>query len=387
MALISGPILPGTIRPDYAGGSILNLSSSIQQHFGLQNRHLPLREEVLFQNKVVLLIVDGLGHEQLQRHVEQGDFSVAAQFQEIRRLTSVFPTTTMAALTTLHMGAPPAETGWLSGCLWLEEVGTIVNLIRNKDEFTRGWVNLDFMCRTTSVYQQLRGRKVRSTTLAPEAFLGSFLSNWHHEGADQQGYPFTPSTIPTLLQHALGLSDYVVIYYPHYDDMCHRYNPESQEARDEMRLLNTVLQGVMDRLPAGTTLLLTADHGHKSIAGNIWLDEHLDLHPHLIRPVSGDKVARYVDVKPGHEEAARAHLSQWADVVSSQQLWEEGYFGGDPADLQFFKRTGTLMAHARNHLELNWLYHPEVRQIKSWRGNHGGLSSAEMWVPLGIHNS
>ncbi|MFC5597816.1 alkaline phosphatase family protein [Deinococcus cellulosilyticus] len=380
-------LIPGTVRPDYAGGGILNLISSIQSHFGLKSKHDPLHAPIPFQKKAVLLIVDGLGFEQLERHRQQGDLGAADHFQEVRRLTSVFPSTTMAALTTLHMGAPPAETGWLSGCLWLQELGTIVNLIRNKDEFTRQGVDLGFMRKTRSIYSRLDEARVRSTIIFPEAFEGSFLSNWHHEGSHQQGYAFTPSTIPTLVQNALQHSDYVVIYYPHYDDMCHRYGPESQEARDEARLLNTILGGVMHRLPPHTTLMLTADHGHKTISGNIWLDGHLDLHPHLLRPVSGDKVSRYVDVKPGHEAEVQAYLSRWADVVSSHQLWEEGYFGGDPADLQFLTRTGTLMAHARDDMELNWSYHPEVLQIKGWKGNHGGLSSTEMWVPLGIFNS
>ncbi|GGJ19267.1 alkaline phosphatase family protein [Deinococcus roseus] len=377
-------LLSNTLRPDLLGGSILNLISSIQQHFGLNPPDAPLRDPIPFQKKVVLFIADGLGQQQILRHTQQQDTTILQHFSEHRTLTSVFPSATMAALTTLHMGAPPARTGWLSGCLWLPELGSIVNLVHQRDEFTRQVVNVGFMRKTRSVYRQLQSVGVKSTVIFPAAFLGSFLSGWHHEGAHQEGFYFTPNTIPTLVSAALQHSNYVVVYYPHFDDMCHRFNPESQEASDEMLGLDGILQRTIRRLPDNTTFLLTADHGHKSIVQNVWLDQQPDLQPHLVRPVSGEKVARYVHVKPGHAQEVQDLLSQWADVVPTTQLWEEGYFGGDPAELSFLDRTGDLLAHARSGTELNWNYHPDTHQLKGWLGNHGGLTETEMRVPLGV---
>lgn len=374
-------------KPEYFGGSILNLISSIQSHFGLHPQYAPLQEGVPFQNKVVLLVIDGLGKQQLGRHQGARDLPVLNNFNEIRTLGSVFPSSTMAAMTTLHMGAPPAQTGWLSGCLWLEELGQIVNTVHSRDEHSRAQVNLDFMRTTRSVYQQLSEIHVKSTVIYPAAFMGSFLSNWHHEGASEVGYFFTPNSIPTLIKDALTTSDYVVVYYPHYDDICHRYSPESPEATDEIQGINNLLERILQRLPEQVTVLLTADHGHKSIHAGIWVDQHPEVHEHLLRPISGEKVARYLHVKSGHLEAVQEIFGQWADVVPSQQLWEEGYFGGDPAHQTFLSRTGDLVALTRGFTDLHWEYHPEVRNIKGWKGNHGGLSEIEMLVPLGILNT
>lgn len=48
----------------------------------------------------------------------------------------MFPSTTMAALTTLHTARAPAEHGYLGLTVWLDEAQAVVNLIRLYDVYT-----------------------------------------------------------------------------------------------------------------------------------------------------------------------------------------------------------------------------------------------------------
>src|SRR5207244_4881376 len=111
------------MRPDYAGGSLVNLVASIVASRGGEPRHEPLRNFELASRaqNLVLLIIDGLGDNYLMRH------GAGSELARRRRhsLTSVFPSTTASAITTSYTGRTPLEhglTGWFvyfgaAGCV------------------------------------------------------------------------------------------------------------------------------------------------------------------------------------------------------------------------------------------------------------------------------
>src|SRR2546430_14973777 len=70
---------------------------------------------------VVLIVADGLGHLQLQREIERGNaphlaqlITLADQNVAYSAITSVFPTTTVAALGSVNSGVTPTAHGLLS---------------------------------------------------------------------------------------------------------------------------------------------------------------------------------------------------------------------------------------------------------------------------------
>src|SRR5919205_4341991 len=103
------------MRPDYAGGSLVNLVATLVAPRGGKALHEPLRGFTLDADvgNVVLLIIDGLGDNYLRRH---GAGSELARRRK-RALTSVFPSTTASAITTSYTGCTPLEhglTGWFT---------------------------------------------------------------------------------------------------------------------------------------------------------------------------------------------------------------------------------------------------------------------------------
>src|SRR5205085_11154383 len=103
------------MRPDYAGGSLVNLVASIVAARGGKARHPPLKDlqlEARARN-IVLVIMDGLGDNYLRRR------GAGSELARRRRgaMTSVFPSTTASAITTTYTGRAPLEhglTGWFS---------------------------------------------------------------------------------------------------------------------------------------------------------------------------------------------------------------------------------------------------------------------------------
>src|ERR1051325_1767697 len=103
------------MRPDYAGGSLVNLVATLVAARGGKALHEPLRDFTVDAEvrNLVLLIIDGLGDNYLAR---RGAGSELARRRR-RALTSVFPSTTASAITTSYTGCTPLEhglTGWFT---------------------------------------------------------------------------------------------------------------------------------------------------------------------------------------------------------------------------------------------------------------------------------
>ncbi|HEX2197163.1 MAG TPA: alkaline phosphatase family protein, partial [Burkholderiales bacterium] len=105
------------MRPDYGGGSLVNLVASIAEARGAVPRHPPLKTlsaaELALARHVVLVLIDGLGDNYLARKGAGGELARRRK----RALTSVFPSTTASAITTSYTGCTPLEhglTGWFT---------------------------------------------------------------------------------------------------------------------------------------------------------------------------------------------------------------------------------------------------------------------------------
>lgn len=102
------------VMPDYKH-CILGTITSILKYYNVDSKHKSsekidkILNEKNYKN-VVLLILDGMGDIVLKNIDENGYF----RKNQIDVVTSVYPSTTTAALTTYYAGKPPFETGWIA---------------------------------------------------------------------------------------------------------------------------------------------------------------------------------------------------------------------------------------------------------------------------------
>ena len=98
------------VLPNY-DHCILNTITSILKYYNVDNGHKSLESlDRLLDKKyknVVFLVLDGMGEHILNNISPNGFFTD----HRIDCLTSVYPSTTTAALTTYYAGKPPYETG------------------------------------------------------------------------------------------------------------------------------------------------------------------------------------------------------------------------------------------------------------------------------------
>lgn len=382
------------VDPDYSGGSILNLVAGLAEHFGIRTGHPPPSAHLPLAGAtaVVLVIVDALGYHQLQRHLDAGDMPHLASF--LRRgeattaiATSTFPPTSGTALTTFHTGCSPAEHGVLGYTTWLVDPGTVADTVLFRDLVAdRPLENPRRLMSVPSLYRWLADEGVTCRVVMPSSFRGSPLSHWHFDRAEFVPYQ-APGSIPSRIAEAVNGRGrrYVVAYWPGYDAVCHWHGPSSPEAGDEAAAVDLAFERLIGVLPhTGRTLvLLTADHGQRDLdpAEAVLLGEDRALSAWLASPPLGERCGRFLRVKPRTEKQVVEHLSSVSEVMSMDDAWAIGLFGGPPAVAEFRMRTGDLLVVPRGRRQLHWPF-TEHDRSETWRGGHGGWSDAEMLVPV-----
>ena len=112
------------IKPDY-NHSILNMITSVLKNYNVTSSHssLPELDNILSKKykNVVVVLLDGMGENVLKKASPNGLFSQ----HEIDVITSVYPCTTTAALTTYYTGKAPIETRWLAWTQYFKELRKI----------------------------------------------------------------------------------------------------------------------------------------------------------------------------------------------------------------------------------------------------------------------
>lgn len=394
------------LYPNYGGQSILNIPSSICAWLGVPEFGAPaLRSEILSPlggpyKRVVLLLTDALALHLLQGWLNEPEFAIWKQLASrglLAPLSSVTPSTTCAALTSLWTGVTPGQHGVVGYELWLKEYGVVANMILHSPfSFERhagglglaGFVAEEFL-QLPTFGQHLAAHGVRSYALQDYAILRSGLSNMFFPDVTRFGY-FNSSdlwvTLRKLLENKSNGKEFYWVYWAEVDTLSHKFGPRDERVRAEFAAFTRAFEEQFyDQVNEGgeeTLFLLAADHGMVTTE----IDPHYDLrnHPNLTRRLhmqpTGENRLAYLFVKPGQIEAVREYIERtWPDqfaILESAYAIECGLFGGVPSP-RLAERLGDLVVAARGSAYWWW-----GQKENPLIGRHGGLTADEMLVPL-----
>src|SRR5919108_984099 len=257
------------MRPDYAGGSLVNLVATIVAARGGKPRHQPLKDLQLDARvrNVVLLIIDGLGDNYLAR---RGAGSELARRRR-RALTSVFPSTTASAITTSYTGRTPLEHGLTGWFVYFGAAGCVSAALpfRSRGDMAslsaRG-VAAERIYDTPALFPSLA---VKSTVVTYREIVDSHYNRVHCRGAERVAYANAAEFV-TQLERAVKSGPerkFIYAYWPHYDAISHRHGCESAEAAREFAIIDAAFGDASQRLSGTeTTVIATADHGFIDVA-------------------------------------------------------------------------------------------------------------------------
>src|SRR6185503_17589916 len=214
------------MRPDYSGGSLVNLIATVVGSRGGKALHPPLRnlpaQEVGEARNIVLLIVDGLGDNYLRRR------GAGSELARRRRasLTSVFPSTTASAITTSYTGRTPLEHGLTGWFTYFGEAGCVSAALpfRSRGDYAslaRRGVTPDRVYLSEGIFERL---PVRSVVVTYKDIVDSEYNVRHCRGAQRVAYE-TLEELVAQVEAAVKADDerkFIYAYWPLYDQISHR---------------------------------------------------------------------------------------------------------------------------------------------------------------------
>lgn len=399
---------PEFILPAYHGQSILNIPASICQSFGISPIHSsPLRPDIFtFNNdnfqRIIIILMDGLALTRFNSWLEKGKIPIWNQLLQsgsIAPITSISPSTTSAAMTSLWTGHSASEHGAVGYEVWLKQYGVVANMISQSPmSFRSGNANLEqagFNAETVLALPKL-GEYLKQYGVSTYSFQHYSIANSGLSRTFMNAvniYPYANEAecwinLRELIEKKRTEKQYIWTYWSALDSLGHKYGPDDERvetyfANFSRNLEDNLINRLSPELRKETLLLFTSDHGQVATIKNplFSLSNHPEFMDCLHIKPTGESRFTYLHVKPGKEITLRDYIaSTWPEkflVMESQQLLDAGLFGPGIPMSDIHNRIGdiTLLARDKNYL---WWSDEE----NPLTGRHGGLSAMDMIVPF-----
>jgi hypothetical protein len=384
------PNAPALPVPRYGIRSLGELLPSLLSALGIAGFANSLAIEPA--SRVCLLLVDGLGWELLRANREAAPFlnSIAGE-----PLTTGFPATTAASLSSLATGLTPGEHGLVGYTMALPGYDRAFN--------TLTW-SLYGLGPRVDLRDELVPEVFQPQPTLPERAAAAgvpihYLGLAFHEGsalsrAIGRGQRFhTAESLEAIQTAALRRLDaspaMVYGYYSRLDAAGHINGVASQAWHDELVAIDHAVRTLAEQLPGESVLVVTGDHGMVDLRPN----ERLDLadHPELAAGVAllaGEARARYVRTESG---ATTDVVSAWRSILGDRMwVWTRdeaiatGIFGAHMSD-RARERIGDVVAAAYGRVGI---VQRDVDPAQArLNGHHGSLTPAEQLVPLLVYRT
>lgn len=382
-------------RPDYTGNSIVNLMASLGTAMGGQDTGYPplkgLGQETLGDyEKVMLLVIDGMGHDHLLRHRPNG--FLARQLSQ--RITSVCPTTTASAITCFVSGKPPLQNGLSGWFTWLRELGSVTAVLPFRPRgggpaFDELGIDLASLLDWQPIFDSW-DRPCHA--LLPDYIAASHYSRTTYGSATRHAY----HGLDECLERSAALLKaeqrcFVYSYWPELDRLGHVHGINAEPSLQHLAKLDTAIEAFAGQLEPDTLLLITADHGQvdTSQEETLWLHDHPQLADCLALPLCGEPRLAFCYVHADRQrqfvDYVQGALSEACELISREQMLDMELFGRGRAHAEFAHRIGDYALLMKG----NYIIKDHLAGERDFTmvGVHGGLSEEELYVPLIAYHS
>jgi predicted AlkP superfamily pyrophosphatase or phosphodiesterase len=361
----------GPIIPDYGGANVRGIIPALLGPASWTSGLPPWMPDVVASARaVVVMVLDGLGWDQLQTHRELMPTVAAMAGGSIH---TVAPTTTATALTSITTGLTPAEHGLVGYRIMVG--GEVMNVLR--------WcvgdqaVRRSHPPREVQPFEPFLGQTVPVVSVAE--LQSSAFSEAHLRGCDPVGWRAASSIAVQARAEVEAGERFVYCYYGGIDKIAHErgFGPFYDA---ELRAADRLVADVLESLPAGTALLVTSDHGQVHVG-----DRLVTPSAELLAAVtvqSGEGRFRWLHAAKGAVDdvaaVAQDELGHLAWVATKEQTLDEQWFGSAMAP-SVRSRLGDVALVAHEPVSFD---DPDDSGPFTLVCRHGSLTSAEVNVPL-----
>lgn len=335
---------------------------------------------------LVFVLADGLGSALLET-LPAGAF---LRRHCRARLTTVFPSTTATALTSLFTARWPAEHGIVGWWVRLPDAQLTTTVLPFVERFGRQplaahGLGLGDVFPFPSLLPTFARRPL---CVLPAAYADSVYAEYISGGTDRAGYDTVAEALALVRSRVASASPptYSYVYLPQVDALSHALGPEHAEVRELVAQLDAALAGLHGALSGSARLVVAADHGQvtRPAERSLALREGDPLLDRLRCPPAGEPAVPMFHAAPGQARRfAEEHADRFGDafaLLCTDDVEALRLFGPLPLTPLTRARIGDFLALAVEPATL--VYLPAGAALPSFTGIHAGLSPAEMQIPL-----
>lgn len=345
---------------------------------------------------LMLVVLDGLGWEILQRGLPFMDMPPEIQ---LSRISSVFPPTTAAALTSIYTGLPPKEHGYMGWTLYLRKRDYLVNVLpgyvigkglAHGDLADQVYGDLPLRSLFTQVQEEGDGRSC--FLVSPHSFRSSSYSRMVGKDAQPIHYKrekdFIRALFSSVKKHQ-NEKTFTLAYSENPDKMIHKSGTESAGLQAYLVKLSHDMCKLASRLRGTDTLVsITADHGLVPMNTYHSINEIPEIMELLVRPPFPESRFCSFFVKSGKKEEFRRRFMDLAGgdfwLLEREEFLELGLLGPGKEHPLLESFLGDFIAIALGGSGIKHYGGDRARKRKpgQFKAHHAGITAGEMQVPL-----
>lgn len=372
--------------PDYTRCPV-NIISSIRKYYRepIVYPTLPKLDAHLskFYKNVILIVLNGMGTDMMERNLSPMSF-LRRNFTE--NLTSVFPSSTAAAMISYHTGVSPNEHGWLGKSLFFKEFCRTVDVFTNLDSYTKTPVAsanaAEFVMPYETIYRDIA-----------ESIIGDVqpftITNEKTNIAEKGNIHKTAETFERVCELLKMIcitnqNTFTYVQWNSPDDVAHKDGVTGGKTAATLKSINKQLDVLCKDL-TDTLIIVSADHGMKDITEEIKINYIPDIMECLVIPpfVESRAAAFFVknDRRTDFERAFHNHLGNDFILLSKNDILTKGLLGEGRTHPKITDFIGDYMICAIAGKSVKYLT-LNTKPKPPHAANHGGLTEEEMTIPL-----
>ena len=356
---------------------------SIFSSLGLTTAHDSINCGESPSGRELVFLVDGLGADLLSKYA---DVAPSLSRMEMHgTVTTSFPSTTATSLATLTTGEMPGAHGMLGYTVQVPRSGgRVLNSLKWDER-----VDPVMWQPVPTLFERASAEGISTTHVAAKRYENTGFTRAVFRGANYKGANVSADLISETVAALQKSPSFVYLYVNDVDSAGHSDGVGSDKWIAALKSVDDLVKALIQKLPKGTRIWLTADHGMINVEEKIVMGQENELLAD-IAVIAGEPRMRHLYLSTESASAEKEVISRWESALGSkvtmhtrQSAITAGLFGPN-VSLDASERAGDVIAIAQGNLVL--LDPERADKEGAMIGHHGGDSVIESSVPLLLHS-
>jgi len=312
------------------------------------------------------------------------EFSIKTRFlnrlEYKETLIATFPSTTATSLTSLGTGVSPGEHGMVGYTMRVPHSGSperILNALKWDER-----VDPVIWQSQPTLFERANQAGIRTSHVAGKRYAETGFTRAALRGGIYLGANSNEELTSAASEALKAPNSFAYLYLNDVDDASHNSGFGSEKFLTALERVDQLIGELLERLPKGTRLWVTSDHGMINRRDFIVVGKGNDLLKD-VKLMAGEPRVRYLYVDDENIAQVKLrweeHLGDRVEVLYRSEAISAGLFGDQVLD-HVRDRIGDLIVIAKGELILVEI-NREPQQC-AMVGHHGGNTKAEVEIPL-----